>query len=233
MPSWGTEIDGRKYRAPWTPMLVMSPADKNALFLGTQYVMKTTDGGLHWERISPDLTGAAAASAEKPDDAGDRAKRERNVDLAWCISIAPSPLKAEVIWAGSDTGLLHLTTDGGRHGTTLRPRDWATGSKIAMIEASHFDPAMAYAAVDRHRLDDQTPYLYRTRDYGKTWQPIAKRIGPSAFLNAIREDTQQRGLLFAGTELGVYVSFDDGEQWQSLQTNLPVTSGARPRSPRR
>ncbi len=93
-----------------------------------------------------------------------------------------------------------------------------------MIEASHFDSAVAYAAVDRHRLDDQAPYLYRTKDYGKTWQPILTGIGASAFLNAIREDTRQRGLLFAGTELGVYVSFDDGDHWQPLQANLPVTS---------
>src|SRR5271169_3195960 len=93
-----------------------------------------------------------------------------------------------------------------------------------MIEASRFDPAVAYVAVDRHRLDDQAPYLFRTRDYGKTWQKIAAGIGPSSFLNAIREDTQTPGLLFAGTELGVYVSFDDGDQWQPLQLNLPVTS---------
>ena len=93
-----------------------------------------------------------------------------------------------------------------------------------MIEASHADPGGAYAAVDRHRLDDQAPYLYRTRDYGKTWQPIATGIGGTSFLNAIREDTQKRGFLFAGTELGVYVSFDDGDHWQPLQLNLPVTS---------
>ncbi len=93
-----------------------------------------------------------------------------------------------------------------------------------MIEASRFDPAVAYVAVDRHRLDDQKPYIYRTRDYGKTWQPIASGIAGNSFVNAIREDTQSKGLLFAGTELGIYVSFDDGDHWQPLQLNLPVTS---------
>jgi photosystem II stability/assembly factor-like uncharacterized protein len=223
VPMWGTEIDGRKYRAPWTPMLVMSAAEKNALYLGTQYVMKTTDGGLHWETISPDLTGAGAAAAEKPTTplTAQNAK-ERGFGVVY--SIAPSPLKAQVIWAGSDTGLLHLTTDGGKSWQNETPEGLGDWDKIAMIEASHFDAATAYAAVDRHRLDDRAPYLYRTRDYGKTWQPIAKGIGPSAFVNVVREDSQQKGLLFAGTELGVYVSFDDGEQWQPLQMNLPVTS---------
>ena len=148
--------------------------------------------------------------------------KERGFGVVY--SIAPSPKKAEVIWAGSDTGLVHLTTDGGKTWNDVTPKGLGDWSKIAMIEASHFDPAVAYAAVDRHRLDDQAPYLYRTRDYGKTWQPIATGIGATAFLNAIREDTQQQGLLFAGTELGVYVSFDDGDHWQPLQLNLPVTS---------
>ncbi len=223
VPMWGTEIDRRKYRAPWTPMLVMSAAEKNALYLGTQYVMKTTDGGLHWQTISPDLTGAAADSGEKPTTplTAQNAK-ERGFGVVY--SIAPSPLKAQVIWAGSDTGLLHLTTDGGKAWQNVTPTGLGDWGKIAMIEASHFDAGTAYVAVDRHRLDDRAPYLYRTRDYGKTWQSITKGIGPSSFVNAIREDTQQKGLLFAGTELGVYVSFDDGEQWHPLQLNLPVTS---------
>jgi hypothetical protein len=140
------------------------------------------------------------------------------------FSIAPSPKKAEVIWAGSDTGLIHLTTDGGKSWSDVTPKGLSAWSKIAMIEASHSDPAVAYVAVDRHRLDDLSPYLYRTRDYGKTWQPIVSGIGMSSFLNAVREDPQQRGLLFAGTERGVSVSFDDGDHWQPLQKNLPVTS---------
>ena len=222
MPMWGTEIDGRKYRAPWTPMLVMSPTEKGTLFLGTQFVLKTTDGGLHWETISPDLTGARVQD-RKPETPlnADNAK-ERGFGVVY--SIAPSPLKPGVIWAGSDTGLLHLTTDGGKSWTDVTPKGLAKWSKIAMIEASRFDAAVAYAAVDRHRLDDRAPYLYRTRDFGKSWESIATGIGANAFLNAIREDSQRRELLFAGTELGAYVSFDDGDHWQPLQMNLPVTS---------
>src|SRR5271165_6400210 len=223
MPNWGTEINSRKYRAPWTPMLVMSPIEKGTLFLGTQFVMKTTDGGLHWEKISPDLTGAAN-SPEGKAAASVTVQNARGLGFGVVYSIAPSPKKAEVIWAGSDTGLLHLTTDGGTTWSDVTPKGLGDWSKIAMIEASRFDPAVAYVAVDRHRLDDQAPYLYRTRDYGKTWQPITTGIGATSFVNAIREDTQQQGLLFAGTELGVYVSFDDGDHWQPLQLNLPVTS---------
>lgn len=224
MRNWGTEINGRKYRAPWTPMLVMSPVEKNTLFLGTQYVMKTTDGGLHWEKISPDLTGAAGTVAADEAATPTTVQNAKGRGFGVVYSIAPSPKKPEVIWAGSDTGLIHLTTDGGKTWSDVTPKGLGAWSKIAMIEASRFDPAVAYAAVDRHRLDDQAPYLYRTRDYGKMWQATATGFGETAFLNAIREDTRQQGLLFAGTELGVYVSFDDGDHWQSLQLNLPITS---------
>ena len=222
MPAWGTEINGRKYRATWSPMLVMSPIDKKTLYLGTQYVMKTTDGGLHWEKISADLTGAAANPPDEKTPTTVQNAKERGFGVVF--SIAPSPKNADVIWAGSDTGLVHLTTDGGKTWNDVTPKGVGDWSKVSMIEASHFDPAVAYAAVDRHRLDDQAPYLYRTRDFGKTWQSITTGIGPTSFLNAIREDTQRQGLLFAGTELGMYVSFDDGDHWQPLQLNLPVTS---------
>ena len=222
--NFGSEINERKYRDPWTPMLVFSPVDKSALYLGTQYVMKTTDGGLHWEKISPDLTGAAANVASEKSAGPTTAQNAKERGFGVVYSIAPSPLKAAQIWAGSDTGLLHLTLDGGKTWQNVTPNGIGDWSKIAMIEASRFDPAAAYAAVERHRLDDLTPYIYRTRDYGKTWQPIAAGIGAQSFVNAIREDTQQKGLLFAGTELGIYVSFDDGDHWQPLQLNLPVAS---------
>jgi photosystem II stability/assembly factor-like uncharacterized protein len=222
--NFGSEINERKYRDPWTPMLVFSPLEKHALYLGTQYVMKTTDGGLHWEKISPDLTGAAPNSASEKPAGPATVQNAKQRGFGVVYSIAPSPLKADEIWAGSDTGLLHLTLDGGKtwqNGTPSGVGDW---SKIAMIEASRLDPAAAYVAVDRHRLDDLRPYIYRTRDYGKTWQPITAGIGEQSFVNAIREDTKQKGLLFAGTELGIYVSFDDGDHWQPLQLNLPVAS---------
>ncbi len=222
--NFGSEINERKYRDPWTPMLVFSPLDKHALYLGTQYVMKTSDGGLHWEKISPDLTGAAPASAGEKPTAPVTPQNAKERGFGVVYSIAPSPVKADEIWAGSDTGLLHLTLDGGKTWQDVTPNGVGDWSKIAMIEASRFDPAAAYVAVDRHRLDDLSPYIYRTRDYGKTWQTIVAGIGPQSFVNAIREDTEKKGLLYAGTELGIYVSFDDGEHWQPLQLNLPVAS---------
>ncbi len=224
LQNFGTEINERKYRDPWTPMLVMSSIEKGALFLGTQYVMKTTDEGLHWQKISSDLTGAAANLAAESAKTPTTVQNAKERGFGVVYAIAPSPKNTEVIWAGSDTGLIHLTTDGGITWNDVTPKGLSDWSKIAMIEASHFDPAVAYAAIDRHRLDDQAPYLYRTRDFGKTWQPIVTGIGASSFLNAIREDTLRQGLLFAGTELGIYVSFNDGDQWQPLQLNLPVTS---------
>jgi photosystem II stability/assembly factor-like uncharacterized protein len=220
--NFGVDIAARRYRDPWTPVLVFSPADNKSLYLGTQYVMKTTDGGLHWQQISPDLTGAAnsAGPAQGPPTV------ENAVGLGYGVvfTIAPSSLKAGVIWAGSDTGLIHVTRDGGKTWQNVTPKGVADWSKISLIEASHFDPGVAYAAVDRHRLDDRKPYIYRTRDYGTTWQLITDGLSEPAFVNAVREDPASRGLLFAGTEFGIYISFDDGDHWQPLQLNLPATS---------
>jgi hypothetical protein len=128
-----------------------------------------------------------------------------------------------LIWAGSDTGLIHLTRDGGKNWKDVTPPGVSIWSQISLIEASQYDPAVAYAAVNRGRVDDRAPYLYRTRDYGATWQPITNGIAAPAFLRCVREDPQTKGLLFAGTEFGAYVSFDDGDHWQSLQLNLPIT----------
>ena len=188
--------------------------------------MKTLDGGLHWETISPDLTGAARSTQgndEKPSGPPTLENAKRR-GYGVVFTIAPSALNRGLIWAGSDTGLIYVTRDGGKSWKEVSPPGLTDWSKISLIEASHFDPAVAYAAVDRSRLDDQTPYFYRTRDYGATWQLITTGIAAPAFARAIREDTQCKGLLFAGTESGVYVSFDDGDHWQSLQLNLPVTS---------
>ena len=223
VPAFGSEINVRKYRDPWTPVLIFSPADSTTLYLGTQYVMKTVDGGLHWQAVSPDLTGSkqqAGDKAEGPTTIENAKQRGYGV----VFTIAPSALNRDTIWAGSDTGLIHLTRDGGKTWKDVTPTGLTAWSKISFIEASHFDPAVAYAAVDRSRLDDQTPYLYRTRDYGATWQLITNGIATNAFLRGICEDPERKGLLFAGTEFGVYVSFDDGGDWQSLQLNLPVTS---------
>ena len=185
--------------------------------------MKTIDGGLHWQTISPDLTGSTQQPGDKAEGvATSENAKQRGYGVVF--TIAASALNRDTIWAGSDTGLIHLTRDGGKTWKDVTPAGLTAWSKISFIEASHFDPAAAYAAVDRSRLDDQTPYLYRTRDYGATWQRITDGIATNAFLRAIREDTERKDLLFAGTEFGIYVSFNDGGHWQSLQLNLPVTS---------
>jgi photosystem II stability/assembly factor-like uncharacterized protein len=220
--NFGAEIPGRKYRDPWTPVLVFSPFDKTSLYLGTQYVMKTSDGGLHWQEISPDLTGAVQTAKKDNGPATVENAKQRGYGVVY--TIAPSSLDGGLIWAGSDTGLIHLTRDGGKTWKDVTPKSITDWSKISLIEASHFKAGEAYAAVDRHRLDDQTPYLYRTRDYGATWQQITEGIRAPSFLRAVREDPKHQGLLFAGTEFGIYVSFDDGDHWQPLQLNLPVTS---------
>jgi len=201
---FSADLHEQKYRYPWTPVLVFSPAEPKALYLGSQVLLKTLDGGLHWREISQDLTGAAG--------------------LGVIFTIAPSPLDGGQIWVGSDTGLIHLTRDGGKTWTDVTPKGVAGWSKITRIEASHFDAGTAYAAVDRHRLDDYRPYLFRTRDFGKSWTPVTAGLAEPAFLNAVVEDPVRKGLLFAATELGISVSFDDGGHWQPLQFSLPAVS---------
>ena len=222
LPTWNTEIPGRKYRDPWTPVLVFSPADKTSLYLGTQYVMKTTDGGLHWKEISPDLTGSDSPAIQSVGKTTVENAMQRGYGVVF--TIAPSSLDANLIWCGSDTGLIHLTRDGGRTWKNVTPKAISKWGRVSLIEASHFNPGEAYVAVDRHRLDDQTPYIFRTQDYGASWQPITDGIQSPSFARVVREDPHTKGLLFAGTEFGIYVSFDDGDHWQSLQLNLPATS---------
>ncbi|MGI8962671.1 MAG: WD40/YVTN/BNR-like repeat-containing protein [Bryobacteraceae bacterium] len=225
-PTSGFSLDAglRKYRDPWTPVIVFSPLQHNALYLGTQYVMKTLDGGLHWQKISPDLTGDSRSDIHAKPEAPVTVENAKHLGYGVVYTISPSPLNSAEIWAGSDTGLVHLTRNAGKAWSNVTPGGLSDWSKITHIEVSHFTPGEAYVAVDRHRLDDMQPYLFRTRDYGKTWTPIAEGIASHAFLNVVREDPKRKGLLFAGTEFGVYVSFDEGDRWQPLQLNLPVTS---------
>lgn len=220
--SFGSEISARKYRDPWTPVLLFSPIDKTTLYLGTQYVMQTVDGGLHWKEISPDLTGAKQPQSKAEGKTTVENAMHRGYGVV--STIAPSSLSAGLIWAGSDTGLIHLTRDGGKTWKNVTPKGVSSWSRISLIDASHFNAAEAYVAVDRHRLDDQAPYLYRTRDYGETWQRITDGIASTSFVRAVRQDPVRTDLLFAGTELGIYVSFDDGDHWESLQLNLPPAS---------
>jgi photosystem II stability/assembly factor-like uncharacterized protein len=196
---------GRSYRFTWTSPLVFDRLDRHVLYLGAQMVLRTRDGGLHWEEASPDLTGVVPG---------------RGV----VYTIAPSPVQAGVIWAGTDDGRIHVTADGGRNWRNVTPDSLPAWSRLSMIEASPFEAGAAYAAVDRHESDDVTPWIYRTHDFGRHWTRIEEGIAPGAYVAVVRADPTRRGLLFAGTELGVYVSFDDGDHWQSLQLNLPVAS---------
>ena len=212
----------RKYRFTWTSPIVFDRRDLRTLYFGAQYLLRTRDGGLHWDPISPDLTRAdnAKQSLSGPPTIDDAAAGGWGV----IYSIAPSPLHNGFIWIGTDDGNIQLTTDGGRHWQNVTPKGLQPWSKISMIEASPFDPGEAYAAVDRHRLDDFAPCVYVTKDFGKHWTRADRGIGPLSYVQVVRSDLKRKGLLYAGTETGVYVSFDDGDNWQSLQLNLPMVS---------
>lgn len=200
----------RTYRFTWTSPLAFSPQNPHLLFFGSQYLMATTDAGSSWHLRSPDLTVRQGATDEP----------RRGV----VYTIAPSTIRAGEIWVGTDNGLIQLTLDDGKTWKNVTPAGLPVWSKISLMEASHFDPSEAFAAVDRHRLDDNQPYIYVTNDYGQQWRKITDGIAAGAYVHAVREDPVRRGLLFAGTETGVCVSFDNGAHWQSLQLNLPTTA---------
>jgi photosystem II stability/assembly factor-like uncharacterized protein len=212
------------HRRTWTLPLVFSKRDPKVLYYGNQKLFRTDDGGKHWTAISPDLTRenpAVPANLDAVTAANNLGNGPRRGVI---YSIAPSPLDAKLLWIGTDDGLVWRSDDDGGHWKDVTPSAIGDWSKVGMLEASHFDRDVAYAAIDRHRLDDRRPYVYRTRDGGRTWQPIVAGIRDGDFVNAVREDPARRGLLYAATELGVYVSFDDGDHWRSLQMNLPRTS---------
>ncbi|HET7296921.1 MAG TPA: glycosyl hydrolase, partial [Gemmatimonadales bacterium] len=221
--AFGLPMPQRKYRFTWTSPIVFDRVDRQSLYLGAQMVLRTRDGGLHWEAISPDLTGAAGRRT--PADTGPVTVANATArGYGVVFAIAPSPRAAGLIWVGSDDGLIHRTTDGGAHWQDVTPQGLPPWSAMSLLEASPFDTAVAYAAVDRHRVDDLAPYIYRTRDGGAHWTRADRGIAPQAYVQAVRADPVRAGLLYAGTETGVYVSFDDGDHWQSLQLNLPVAS---------
>jgi photosystem II stability/assembly factor-like uncharacterized protein len=212
------------YRGEWTLPLTRSPRAPHALYFGNQYVFRTSDGGQHWDKISPDLTREAPAvpATLDPATAADSATAGPRRGVVYAI--AASALTDGLLWCGTDDGLVWLTRDDGKNWVNVTPPVLGPWSKIGILEASHFDADTVYAAVDRHRLDDLAPYIYRTRDAGKTWAPIAFGIPAGSFVNVVREDPERRGLLYAGTETGAFVSFDDGDHWQPLQLNLPNCS---------
>jgi len=212
-----------EFRMVRTAPVVFSPTDPHILFFATNTLWQTRAGGRNWKEISPDLTRKTfeiPASVGKFRDRPTAQPRQRGV----IYTVTPSPLDGNRIWAGTDDGLIHLTTDGGNNWTDVTPPQIGPWWKISLMDASHFDAKTAYAAVNTIRIDDLRPHIYRTDDAGKTWQEIVRGIPSDENVNVVREDPQRRGLLFAGTERGVYVSFDDGENWQSLRLNLPATS---------
>ena len=211
------------FRRTWTLPLVFSPLDAHVLYFGAQILFRTEDGGNSWQAISPDLTREDPGVPPNLDaaTAADAPKGKRRGVI---YTIGPSQVKEGDIWAGTDDGQIQLTQDEGKNWENVTPRELTPWSKVTHIEASHSDAGTAYAAVDRHRLEDYQPYLYRTRDFGKSWQRVTNGIPDGSFLNCVREDPLRKGLLYACTEKGVYVSFDDGDHWQPLQFNLPVTS---------
>ena len=214
---------GQDFRVLRTEPVVFSPFDPHTLYFAANTLWQTNDGGKNWKQISPDLTRKTydlPASIGKYRNEETAKPTQRGVIYA----VAPSPKDRNKIWAGTDDGLIHVTNDGGGHWTDVTPQSLVPFAKVSIIEASHFDAQSAYAAINTIRLDDLRPHILRTRDDGKTWTEIVNGIPANENVNAVREDPQRRGLLFAGTERAVYVSFDDGDHWQALRLNMPASS---------
>ncbi|HYV05618.1 MAG TPA: glycoside hydrolase [Blastocatellia bacterium] len=211
-----------KYRFLRTAPVIFSPVDPRVLYFAGNVLFKTTSGGNSWDIISPDLS---REQPEVPESIGvfrtaDLSKMPRRGVI---YTVAPSYKELNTIWAGTDDGLIHLTRDGGRKWMNVTPPGISSWSKVSIIDAGRFDAETAYAAVNRIRLDDQRPHIYRTHDGGKTWKEIVRGL-PDEPVNAVREDPVRRGLLFCGTERAVYVSFNDGDDWQPLRLNMPASS---------
>ena len=210
-----------KHRFQWVSPLFLSPHDPNTIYTAGEAVFKSTDQGHSWTAISEDLT-RNDKSKQKPSG-GPIQNDITSIEYYDVVfALAESPLKKGMLWAGTDDGLIHVTTDDGATWARVSPNmpEW---SCVSLIDPSHFDAGSAYVAVDRHRLDDLKPYIYKTNDTGRNWTAITSGIPEGAYVHAVREDPKRRGLLYAGTELGVYVSFDDGAHWQPLRLNLPTS----------
>src|ERR1019366_1103985 len=213
---------GKPGRHLRTYLVLFSPKDPHILYVGMENVMKTSDGGKTWETISPDLSRESYDVPESVASYGGAAKAQatrRGVVYA----IGPSPLDVNVIWAGTDDGLIHATRDGGKNWKNVTPPALKPWSKVSQLDASHFDDQTVYAAINSIRLDDMKPHIFRTHDGGATWQEIVRGL-PASPINVVREDPVRKGLLYAGSETAVSVSFNDGDDWQPLRLNMPATS---------
>jgi len=210
-----------KHRFQWTEPIVFSPHDPKTLYFAGEVLFKTTDAGRSWTIISPDLT--RNDKSKQASSGGPITKDNTGVEVYDTIfSVVESPVQKDLIWAGSDDGLVHITRDGGQHWENVTPKAMPEWGTVSMIESSPRDPGTAYIALERHKMDDFAPYIFKTIDFGKTWTKLVAGIPADNYVHAVRVDPRRPGLLFAGTEKGVYISFDDGGHWQSLQLNLPA-----------
>jgi photosystem II stability/assembly factor-like uncharacterized protein len=218
----GRGAEALKYRFQWTFPIEISPYDPNVLYVTSNHVHRSTDEGMSWEVISPDLT---RNDPSKLVPSGGPISNDNTGAEAYCTIFAflESPHEKDLFWAGSDDGLIHISKDGGQNWENVTPSELPEWALISVIEVSPHDPATAYVAATRYKHDDNAPYLLKTNDYGKSWTMIVNGLPGDDFTRTIREDRKKRGLLYAGTETGVYVSFDDGANWQPFQLNLPVT----------
>ncbi len=219
--SYAAKPNTVKYRYSWITPIEFSPIGKHALYFGAQYLFKTTDDGDHWEIISPDLSRKKKTANADYKGLDFQGAADAGYGVIW--NIAPSPVKEDVIWIGTDDGLIHLTKDSGKHWNNVTPPSIPLWARIDKISPSNFDVHTAYAAVDMHRLDRFEPLLLKTTNDGKTWAIINNGIPKDEYTSVIRSDTKKKGLLFAGTNRSVYVSFNDGGNWQPLTLNLPTT----------
>jgi photosystem II stability/assembly factor-like uncharacterized protein len=209
-----------KHRFQWTEPIVFSPHDPKTLYFAGEVLFKTTDAGMSWSIISPDLT--RNDKQKQQASGGPITKDNTGVEVYDTIfSVVESPVQKDLIWAGTDDGLVHLTRDGGQHWENVTPKAMPEWGTVSMIEASSKDAGTAYVAVERHKMDDFAPYVFKTTDFGKTWTRLVNGLPANDYVHAVRMDPRRAGLLFAGTESGVFVSFNDGELWQPLQLNLP------------
>ena len=218
--AWGAA--NLEHRFQWTAPVLISPHDPNTLYHAGERVFKTTDGGAHWQAISPDLT--RNDKSKQKVSGGEITLDDSGTEYYDTIfALAESPITKGLLWVGTDDGLIQLTRDAGKTWTNITPRDMPEWSRISQIEPSPHDAGTAYVAVDRHQSDDLKPYIYKTSDYGATWTKLTKGIPETSFVRAVREDPKKRGLLYAGTENGIFVSINDGAEWRSIKLNLPTT----------
>jgi len=221
--TYGARPTAVKYRYGWVTPIAFTPTKPHALLFGAQVLFRSMDGGDHWEVISPDLTGKQADATGCNDQVAGEQGNEWAVECGYGVisAIAPSPKSADLIWVGTDSGLIQLTRDGGQHWQNVTPPALKPWEKVSAIDASALDPASAYAAVDDHRQDDFHPHVFRTHDYGRSWTEVDSGLPTGEDVPVVRADTVRSGLLYAGTSEGAYVSLDDGDHWQSLRLNLP------------